>query len=134
VLCHYLVKSKARGHDVSCPYGERQNAEWHSRMKDRLLRMNWRKTQVKRDDYAEVGDQCYGRPEDEWFVANIGPLWNFCLICLERCITQLRRASKLYGRIYLSASRVFSEFRVEIFQSLRVEILWEALWQLQKWQ
>jgi hypothetical protein len=46
-------------------------------MKDRLLRMNWRKTQVKRDDYAEVGDQCYGRPEDEWFVANIGPLWNF---------------------------------------------------------
>jgi hypothetical protein len=34
----------------------------------------------------------------------------------------------------LSASRVFSEFRVEIFQSLRVEILWEALWQLQKWQ
>ena len=25
-------------------------------------------------------------------------------------------------------------FRVEIFQNFRIEILWEALWQLQKWQ
>jgi hypothetical protein len=41
-------------------------------MKDRPLGMNWGKTQVENDDYADVGGECYGRPEDESFVTNIG--------------------------------------------------------------
>jgi hypothetical protein len=54
---------------------------------------------------------------------NIGCQWDFCL---KGCITQPHGASKLHGQRYSLATPVFSEFRVEIS--------WEALWQLQKWQ
>jgi len=60
----------------------------------------WEDVGIEDDDYVDDGRKGYGRPEDEWFVTNLGSLWNFCLICLERCITRLRGASKPRGREY----------------------------------
>jgi hypothetical protein len=73
--------------------------------------MSWGDASVAHDDYADDGSESGGRLEDEWFVTDMGCLWNFCLICSERCITQPRGASKLHGRVYSFASPLFSKLK-----------------------